>query len=206
MEECSITFETEREKVILTPTPKPTSISGVRVFAICVTTDNVPIVAQRRTSFVFQHIVSTSSKKNTTKVSKHLLQYMYENEVRELACRSSVRKIEWDNNFCELIMIGGKANKSESVNSCLRREIREESDSTVSVKSISDKFFHVSIYDKLIQKCFECYCTLCYINQSLEDITSTRIFNIEVRSLCPLYSYKNNDKFEYLNFIYKSLS
>ncbi|AWU47129.1 mRNA decapping enzyme [Sea otter poxvirus] len=200
-----VTFDTIREYVTIKVANTIPDIKGTRFFAICVTKDNVPIVASRRSSFAFQELMSRITTNNILHVPKNLLQFMYENELREIAGRTIGTPVNTYSKFKEIIMMGGKANKTESPSSCLRREIKEESDNSLTVSYICDTYLYVTIFDKLIKKKFECYCTLCYVDQTLNDIVNAKIFNIEVKELCPLTKCIDNDKFEYLYYIYNTL-
>ncbi|AAL69822.1 SPV083 mutT motif [Swinepox virus] len=203
-------FETDREVICIEDTDNIQHNKNTHVFAICITSDNKPIVAARRSSFVFQETMSQrTSPTSTLKVSKHLLKYMYPNEIKEIFRRLQKGSINdryiLSNCFEEIILLGGRLNKSESINDCLYREIREESDSKISIKHISNKFLKLTIFDKLFNKTYISYCTICYINESLYESTSSRIYNVEIRGLRSLLDCRNNDKYKYLLFIYNTL-
>lgn len=45
----------------------------------------------------------------------------------------------------------------------------------------------------------------CFINQSLEDLSHTSIYNVEIRKIKSLNDCINDDKYEYLSYIYNML-
>ncbi|QHR82626.1 decapping enzyme [Brazilian porcupinepox virus 1] len=200
-------FETNREVVYIERVTKIPISTNLHVFAICITSDNFPLIAIRRTSFAFQEVILCNKSTSMISVSKDLLKYMYNNELKEIDMRSTSNfKIKFDNDtFEEIILIGGKINKSETIRDCLYREIQEESDYKISVKSISDDFLKLTIMDKLFNKKYISYCTICYINENLSTILENDIYNIEIKKIKSLFDCKKNDKFIYLSFIYNTL-
>ncbi|ABI99250.1 MutT motif protein [Deerpox virus W-848-83] len=205
----STIFETSREIVSVEKVDEIPRSKSIHVFAICITSDNKPIIAARRTSFVFQEIMSQrKSPTSTLKVSKNLLRYMYNNEIKEISRRLKKGIILINNinsSFEELILLGGKINKSESVNECLQREIQEESDYHLTIKCFGQELIKISIYDKLFEKKYISYCKICYINETLSTILSFKLYNVEIRELKSLIDCSNNDKYKYLFFIYNTL-
>ncbi|QHG62645.1 mutt motif [Cetacean poxvirus 1] len=208
--ECDMMFETDRELLHIERVSKIPQLKNTHVFAICISCDNKPILAARRTSFAFQNILSTcKSPMYTMRVPHNLLKYMYPNEIKEISLRlveGYISKYSINNNFEELIMLGGKLNsKFESIEECLIREINEESDNLLTVLSIGNDILKVTTVDKLINKTFISFCTTCYVKESLTNIIKADIFNIEVRALKCLYDVTDNDKYHYLSFIYNTL-
>ncbi|QDJ95095.1 mRNA decapping enzyme [Hypsugopox virus] len=200
-------FNTCRESVSIEHVSAIPRTKNTHVFAICITKDNKPIIAARRSSFAFQEIMSKRTTPETTLiVPQKLLLYMYPNEIHEINRRLQKGNILLSNsNFEELILLGGKINKQESVNDCLIREIREESDAALTIKKIGSKSLKLTIYDKLFNKTYVSYCTTCYINETLDIALQSRIYNVEIRNLKLLFDCINNDKYEYLTFIYNTL-
>ncbi|APG58304.1 mRNA-decapping protein D9 [BeAn 58058 virus] len=182
---------------------------NIHVFAICLTSDNIPLVATRRISFAFHGIMARNKHFNTSQVvniSKEILKYMYNNELKEISVRLQNNKININNNFEELILMGGKVDKSETVKECLCREIQEESDHMFSIKDIKDNYLKVTIVDKIFNKTYIGYCTICLIEQNIRTILShNTLYNVEVMKIKSLFDCKNNDKYNYLYFIYNTL-
>ncbi|CAC21324.1 86R protein [Yaba-like disease virus] len=203
----SVIFETSREFVVVERINEVPYSKNTHVFAICITSDNKPLIAARRTSFAFQEIMTQRKNPNSTlSVKKSLLKYMYNNEIKEINRRlENGNIVSFNPLFEELILLGGKINKSESVNDCLLREIQEESDFHLSIKRFGNKLLKLTTFDKLFNKTFISYCTTCFINESLEKALSFSIYNVEIRELKSLIDCVKNDKFNYLSFIYNTL-
>ncbi|AAR07442.1 86R [Yaba monkey tumor virus] len=203
----SVMFETSRELVVVEKVNDVPCSKNTHVFAICITSDNKPLIAARRTSFAFQEIMmQRKNPKATLFVKKSFLKYMYSNEIKEINRRlDNGYIVSFNPLFEELILLGGKIDKYESVNDCLSREIREESDFHLSIRQFGDKLLKLTIFDKLFNKTFISYCTTCFINESLEKSLSFNIYNVEIRELKSLIDCVKNDKFNYLSFIYNTL-
>ncbi|CCD83263.1 MutT motif protein [Squirrelpox virus] len=201
------TFETPRERVSVSVTDVVPRTKGTHVFAMCVSSDGRPIVAARRTSFAFQEVMLQRRTPDTVlRVPKTVLRYMYSNELREIASRSRYRGLQTRNDqFVELIMLGGRLTKSETAEGCLEREIREESDGTLTVRGFGRGVVLVRIFDKALGRLFEGYCMLCFVEETLAEAVSASLYNVEVRGLRALEDDPANDKFAYLMFIYNIL-
>ncbi|ASK51292.1 mRNA decapping enzyme [Eptesipox virus] len=203
-----IYFDTPRESISIESVSNIQRAKNTHVFAICITSDNKPIIAARRSSFAFQEIMAKRTTPETIlKVPKKLLSYMYQNEIQEINRRlSNSSTILFSNiDFEELILLGGKINKQESINDCILREIKEESDSSLTIKKIGNKSLKLTIYDKLFNKTYISYCTICYVKENLNEVLQSRIYNVEIRELKLLFDCINNDKYEYLFYIYNTL-
>ncbi|AFB76938.1 decapping enzyme [Cotia virus SPAn232] len=201
-------FDTPREFVLIERVDEVPQKKNIHVFAICVTSDNIPLVATRRVSFAFHGIMAKNKHFSTSQVvniSNELLKYMYNNELKEICVRLKNNKIDINNNFEEIILMGGKLDKSETIKECLYREIQEESDHMFSIKYIKDNFLKVTIVDKLFNKSYIGYCTICYIEENIKTILSKILYNVEVMGIKSLFDCKNNDKYNYLYFIYNTL-
>ncbi len=101
--------------------------------------------------------------------------------------------------------MGGKLDKKESIKDCLRRELKEESDEHITVKEFGNVILKLTTSDKLFNKVYIGYCMACFINQSLEDLSHTSIYNVEIRKIKSLNDCINDDKYEYLSYIYNIL-
>ncbi|AOA33044.1 hypothetical protein GTPV_gp082 [Goatpox virus Pellor] len=204
-------IETDRENVTIERVNEIPDEKNTHVFAICITSDGKPLIAARRNSFAFQEIMSQRVLPTSIlKVSKHLLKYMYNNEIKEIQRRllkgSYLNVSQMTNNsFEELILLGGKINKSESISDCLQREIQEESDSNLTIKCFGNKCVKLTIFDKLFDKTYISYCTTCYITETISQAISSIIYNVEIRALKSLFECFKNDKYHYLLFIYNTL-
>lgn len=205
-------FETAREQVSICDIGSdgiPSSTSA-HIFAVCVTSDGKPVVGVRRTSFAYQAVTARRKASPVTQVSRALLKYMYSNEVKEILirlvtpCPQGVA--DSGTVFEELVMLGGSPLKNESAHECLAREVQEESDAKLTVVGFGARALKISIYDKILEKRYAGYCMLCFVAESARDIERATLYNIEVRSICPLEKKKNNEKYEYLSYIYNTLT
>ncbi|QAV34397.1 m84R [Myxoma virus] len=200
------TFETPREVVFIERVDSIPQSKKTHVFAICVTADNKPIVAARRSSFVFQEMIMNMNPPIIVTISKHLTNYMYNNEIKEIKRKLQKGSVYIPrNSFEELILLGGKLNKSETIDECIQREITEETDAKLTIKSIGTACVKITITDKLFNRKYVNYCKLCYIHELMEEALSFVIYNVEIRKLKSLLDCVNNDKFTYLRFIYNTL-
>ncbi|QRI42792.1 mutT motif [Cheloniid poxvirus 1] len=204
----SVTFETNREKITIDrATVEDVSDKRIHMFAVCITTDGIPIIGIRRTSFMYQYIISKRrSFSEIIAVDISHLNYMYDNEIKEICIRAisplTFRKSE---KFEELVLLGGKIKNKESIYQCLSRELSEESDNIITVKSFGKNILKLCIEDKILHRRFHGYCIVCFINQDYEEIRRS-LYNIEIKELGSLLDKTNNEKYEYLNFIYNTLT
>ncbi len=203
-------FDTPRETVNITRISEVPKDDNIHIFAICVTSDNEPLLAVRRSSFAFQKIMTQrNSPYSILRIPRFLLAYMYTNEIREIDRRlknCNINDLPFGSKFEELILLGGRINKCESLQECLKREIGEESDSCLTVMGFGDKIVKVTTLDKISNKTFINYCTLCYVEETLQQVKRNKIYNVEVRKLKSLNDCVENDKYNYLSFIYNTLS
>ncbi|WIG62319.1 mRNA-decapping protein D9 [Camelpox virus] len=201
-----VIFETPRELISIKLIKDIPRSKDTHVFAACITSDGYPLIGARRTSFAFQAILSQQNSDSIFRVSTKLLRFMYYNELREIFRRlrkGSINNI--DPHFEELVLLGGKLDKKESIKDCLRRELKEESDERITVKEFGNVILKLTTRDKLFNKVYIGYCMACFINQSLEDLSHTSIYNVEIRKIKSLNDCINDDKYEYLSYIYNML-
>ncbi|AAC55226.1 MC098R [Molluscum contagiosum virus subtype 1] len=204
------TFETSRERVSVCEACVDSipATCSTHVFAVCVTRDGVPLVGVRRTSFAYQAVTLRRRNANITPVARELLRYMYASELKDIYSRlprSCRLRAPEGVRFEELVLLGGCLHKQESVTECLAREIREESDSRLSARRFGARALKICIFDKLLTKQYSGYCMLCFVEQRLDDVQHATLYNFEVCRLCSLLEKSDNEKFEYLHFIYNSL-
>ncbi|ATI21031.1 mRNA decapping enzyme [Western grey kangaroopox virus] len=210
-------FETSRERISVEPID-PAEISvdaSTHVFAICISRDRVPIVGVRRTSFVYQSIMT--KRKTFTEilpVDTRVLKYMYANEVKDIYSRLIVDSDECTppamcsviaDGFEELVLLGGCVSSGETIYQCLEREMREESDAAITVHHFGNKAVKLSIEDKILGKRYTGYCLLCFIDQLYREVRGSVLYNFEIKNLCSLLEKKNDEKYGYLHFIYNTL-
>ncbi|AEN03684.1 mRNA decapping enzyme [Yokapox virus] len=206
MDNSEIIFETPRETVNIKLIKEIPKSKDTHVFAVCITSDGYPLIGVRRTSFAFQEILSQETSDSIFRVSKKLLKFMYHNEIQIIFRRLKRGYINnIDPYFEELILLGGKINKKETIKDCLHRELKEESDDIITVKEFGTSIIKLTTYDKIFNKNYMGYCMACYINQSLNDLIKHSIYNVEIRKIKYLNECKDNDKFEYLSYIYNML-
>ncbi|QRY18902.1 ORF-32 [Teiidae poxvirus 1] len=200
-------FETNRERIHIELSNKDTyHDSRAHIFAVCITTDNVPVVGIRRTSFMYQSIItSRKSISEILTVDVNQLNYMYGNEIKEI-CIRAITPFTFGgvSTFEELVLLGGKVKSDESIYQCLSRELMEESDGNISIKSFGKDILSLVIEDKMLYRTFYGYCILCFINQMYSELTKP-LYNIEIKELTSLLIKSNNEKYEYLYFIYSTL-
>ncbi|AYP74242.1 mutT motif protein [Fowlpox virus] len=207
----SVTFETNREKITIDrATVEDVLDKRIHMFAVCITTDGIPIIGIRRTSFMYQYIISKRrSFSEIIAVDIRHLDYMYDNEIKEICIRAisplTFRVFRKPEKFEELVLLGGKIKNKESIYQCLSRELSEESDDIITVKSFGKDILKLCIEDKILYRRFYGYCIVCFINQDYEEIKKS-LYNIEIKELGSLLDKTNNEKYEYLNFIYNTLT
>ncbi|ARE67595.1 SWPV1-066 [Shearwaterpox virus] len=203
----TITFETNREKIIIEQANIEDVLDRrIHIFAVCLTADGVPIVGVRRTSFMYQSIIAKRrSFSEILAVDISHLKYMYNNEIKEI-CIRSIKPFTFSgfNSFEELVLLGGKVKSKESIYQCLSRELAEESDNIITIKSFGKEVLKLCIEDKILYRRFHGYCIICVIDQNYEDIKKS-LYNIEIKELGSLLDKTSNEKYEYLNFIYNTL-
>ncbi|AST09507.1 mRNA decapping enzyme [NY_014 poxvirus] len=201
-----IVFETPREIVNIKQIKEIPRLKDTHVFAACITKDGYPLIGVRRTSFAFQEILSQETPDSIFRVSKKLLKYMYHNEIQVIFRRLKRGYINNINPyFEELILLGGKLDKKETIKDCLHRELKEESDDLITVKEFGNVILKLTTHDKIFNKIYTGYCMACFINQSLNELTQSSIYNVEIRKIKYLNECIDNDKFEYLSYIYNML-
>ncbi|QGN68093.1 MutT family NTP phosphohydrolase [Equine molluscum contagiosum-like virus] len=204
------TFETSRERVSVCEV-SPDSIPATHnthVFAVCVTSDGVPVVGVRRTSFAYQSVILRRKQASVVPVDRALLPYMYVNELKDIysrLLRAGQLRAPDSARFEELVLLGGCLHKQESVHECLAREIGEESDAKLTVRGFGARALKITIFDKLLAKQYTGYCTLCFVAERLAEVQHATLYNFEVRRLCSLHDKKENEKYQYLSFIYNTL-
>ncbi|AOP31592.1 mRNA decapping enzyme [Skunkpox virus] len=198
-------FETPRELVSIKRIKDIPRTKDTHVFAACITSDGHPLIGARRTSFAFQAILSQQDSNSVFRVSTKLLRFMYYNEIREIIRRlrkGSINNI--DPHFEELILLGGKLDKKESIKDCLKRELKEESDERITVKEFGNVILKLTTRDKLFNKVYIGYCMACFIDQSLSELVHNSIYNVEIRKIKSLNECMSDDKYEYLSYIYNN--
>ncbi|ALA62406.1 MutT motif protein [Turkeypox virus] len=201
-------FETTRERIYIEIANMDSIYTGKRLhmFAICVTADYIPIIGIRRTSFTYQSIISRRrSFSELLFVDINHLKYMYDNEIKEI-CIRSITPFDVDefNDFEELVLLGGRTKNRETIYQCLKRELSEESDGTLTIKGFGDTMVRIVIEDKILHKTFKGYCIICFIDQYYSEINKP-LYNIEIKELSSLYDKTSNEKYKYLSFIYNTL-
>ncbi|UOX38757.1 DBC1 [Finch poxvirus] len=203
----SVTFETNREKITIEPANVEDVLDKkIHVFAVCITADGIPVIGIRRTSFMYQSIISKRrSFSEILAVDISHLKYMYNNEIKEICIRSITPfTFSGFNSFEELVLLGGKVKNKESIYQCLSRELSEESDEMITIKSFGKNILKLCIEDKILYRRFHGYCIVCIIDQEYEEIKKS-LYNIEIKALESLLDKTSNEKYEYLNFIYNTL-
>ncbi|ARE67295.1 SWPV2-ORF072 [Shearwaterpox virus] len=204
----SVTFETNREKITIEHANVEDILDKkIHVFAVCITADGIPIIGIRRTSFMYQSIISKRrSFSEILAVDISDLKYMYNNEIKEICIRSITPfTFSGFDSFEELVLLGGKVKNKESIYQCLSRELAEESDEMITIKSFGNNVLKLCIEDKILFRRFHGYCIICVIDQEYEEIKKS-LYNIEIKALESLLDKTSNEKYEYLNFIYNTLT
>lgn len=206
--DCVITFETNRERITIGNANIEDILNDKRIhiFALCITSDNIPIIGVRRTSFMYQSVISKRrSFSEILAVDINHLKYMYNNEIKEI-CIRSIAPFTYSgfNNFEELVLLGGRVKNKESIYQCLSRELSEESDGILTIKTFGNKILKLTIEDKILCRTFYGYCIICFIDQLYSEIIKP-LYNIEIKELGSLFDRSSNEKYEYLKFIYNTL-
>ncbi|ABJ09007.1 MutT motif protein [Nile crocodilepox virus] len=205
-------FETPREAV----TVRRATIAEIadcdrfhnlHLFGLCLTTDRVPIVGVRRTSFTYQN-KWLSRRRGEQLVMKYIdFKYVYPKEIKDIRARlATAAELPSNDGFEELTLLGGSVrNRRETIEKCIHREIAEETDDSLRIGTITDVACAIDILDKSTGKTFRGYCILCLLNQPYSDVPKDSLYNMEVEYLCSLLEKSGNEKFAYLNHIYEQL-